>query len=271
MPSGADTRRREIELARIGLAVGDQRRKRLDLQLRRHHQHVRRRADQRNRRQILEHVVRHLLVQHRVGDDRRVDQYQVVAVGCRVRDRIYADDAARARPVVDDDRLAEHRSELLRQHASGKIDNAPGLIGDHKMNRPRRIIRGARRRRGGAGDGETEHEIDDVAQAVHSGFSLSAYVTGWRLRDLRIATVCAMCSGQRRGMPGNVAKCRAVRLRRTSTALRLSMSSGVCRCYQPRALLRSKPPLDHICLRRASAAMRRNASAISALPPAGAP
>jgi hypothetical protein len=43
-------------------------------------------------------------------------------------DRVDADDASGARPVFDNERLAKNEAELLRQDASGEIDNAAGLI-----------------------------------------------------------------------------------------------------------------------------------------------
>ena len=64
-----------------------------------------------------------------------------VAVGCRGRDELGADQARGARAIVDDDLLAEHFAEALRDDARHHVDRtARGRRRDH-ADRPVGIIR----------------------------------------------------------------------------------------------------------------------------------
>ncbi len=76
---GADAGRREVELAGIRFAIGDELGERLHRQGGAHHQHLGRRADDRNGLQALEEIVRNVRLQARIDDDGRVHQHQRVA------------------------------------------------------------------------------------------------------------------------------------------------------------------------------------------------
>ena len=146
MRRGADAGRGIIELAGIGFAVGDEVGVGFEAKLRRNDQDLRRRTDTRDRHQILEDVVGQRLLQRRIDDDRRIHQHDVVAVGVGMSDEVDADNAARARAIIGDDRLAEILAHLLRELAAGEIDDAARSIGDDQVDRPRRKIVGTCRR-----------------------------------------------------------------------------------------------------------------------------
>src|SRR5213079_1507345 len=129
--------------ARVGGELGDVLRRYLWI----HHQHRRRRGDQGDRREVLQRVVAELLVQVRIhhvaadaGEEKRV------AVGRRLRRELRADRAAGAGPVVDDDRLAKLRADLLRDRARHGVVAAAGREGDDQVDRLRRVLSERERR-----------------------------------------------------------------------------------------------------------------------------
>ena len=73
----------------------------------------------RDRREVLDRVVRQIAVHAFVRGVRVRRQQQGIAVGLGFRDELRGADAARAGPVVDDELLAEHRRELFGDGASG--------------------------------------------------------------------------------------------------------------------------------------------------------
>jgi hypothetical protein len=76
---------------------------------------------------------------------RHVGEDHGVAVGCRGGDQLGADNAVRARPVVDEDRLAEGLGQALSQHARKQIVAATRRVRDDDADRPvRKIVRAAR-------------------------------------------------------------------------------------------------------------------------------
>ena len=68
-----------------------------------------------------------------------VDQEQRVAVGGRAHDRLGADIAAGARPVLDDELLAEPLRQPLADQARDDVVRAAGGKADDDAHRPRRI------------------------------------------------------------------------------------------------------------------------------------
>ncbi len=81
MRRGADAGGSEIELAGIGLGVGQEFSERSHRQALRGHDHHGRGADDRDRLQPLEQVIRNVRQQRRIGDEARVGQQDGVAVG----------------------------------------------------------------------------------------------------------------------------------------------------------------------------------------------
>ena len=146
MSRAAVAARAERELAGIRLRVGDEFLRRVDGQRRVDDQHVRRDRDERDRREVLHRVVRHLRVKARVHRVRRQRAHQDrVAVGRRLRDEVGADVAARAGPVVDDNALAPVLARLLRDGAADDVERSAGRKGDDELHRPVRIGRGGLR------------------------------------------------------------------------------------------------------------------------------
>jgi hypothetical protein len=80
---------------------------------------------QRDRRKILERIVGELAVEERIHDERAVDRHQQrVAIGRGLGDGLGADDGVGARPVVDDDLLAQIFAHLLAHEAAEEIGGA---------------------------------------------------------------------------------------------------------------------------------------------------
>ena len=109
-------------------------------------QHRRKARDQRDRREVLEPVIRQVLADHGAhhAGDGVIEQR--VAVGRGAHDRVDADGAAGAALVLHHHLLAEHVGELLRGHARGEIDAAAGRQRNDELDRPRRIAVLRRRR-----------------------------------------------------------------------------------------------------------------------------
>ena len=132
------------QLAGIGLGVVHQRLHRLVRLVRRDRDERREAADPRNRGEILDRVVGHVLeqpVDHRMG--RVGGEEQRVAVVAGASDRVGGEQAAGAGAVLDDDRLAERILQGLRDHPRGGVgDRARGERREDR-DRPRRIGIGA--------------------------------------------------------------------------------------------------------------------------------
>ena len=124
---GAGAGRAEIDLAGIGLRIGDQLGNGFGGKRRMHHQRIRRVADQADRRKILARIVAGILVERRSDRERAgVAKQQRVAVGIAFRDRLGADGAAGAGPVVDHDLLAEQFAHLVGNAAADDRGAAAG-------------------------------------------------------------------------------------------------------------------------------------------------
>ena len=133
MLRGAVAGRREIQLVRIGLQIGDE----IGDIVRRHgridDQQIRNEGRHRDRREILPHIERQCFIQVRVGGERAACRHQQrVAVGIGLCDRIGADVAAGAAAIFDDHRLAEAFGERLRDNPGGDVGASPcGEADDH--------------------------------------------------------------------------------------------------------------------------------------------
>ena len=89
-------------------------------------EHLRHQARERDRREILERIVAGVGNERRHDRERVGDREQRVAVGRRFRDELRADEAARARPIVDDHLLTEPFAEPRRERADDEVDVAAG-------------------------------------------------------------------------------------------------------------------------------------------------
>ena len=88
----------------------------------------------RDRREILEGIVRQLFVQERIGRMAARHHDQRVAVRRRRHQRLRGDHAARARTVFDDDGLAPFLRDRIAQRARQNIDRTAGRIGHQDMH-----------------------------------------------------------------------------------------------------------------------------------------
>ena len=95
---------------------------------------LRRRDQIADRLEARQRIVVHL-AQDRADDDAVVVDQQRVAVRRRARHRLGRDDAAGARPALDDDRLAFRAGDVIRQDADQKVDAAPGRNRDDDADR----------------------------------------------------------------------------------------------------------------------------------------
>ena len=92
-----------------------------------HRQHVRRAAEIRDMREIAHRVIADVLVHRRPDhDDRDAGYHQRIAVGLGTGDRFGHRDAATARPVLDDERLAERLAQRLAVEPRRSVGGAAG-------------------------------------------------------------------------------------------------------------------------------------------------
>ena len=150
-----------IELARLGLGQRDEfrQRARRHLGVDRKQQRV---LDQDgDRLEIALEVEAELRVERRIDRERGRHDQQRVAVRRRLGDGVGADHRARARAVLDDDRLAERFLEVWLQQPRHDVLRRAGLRGHDDADRPARIV--VRLRVGGAGQREERDGHADEA------------------------------------------------------------------------------------------------------------
>lgn len=134
--------------------------------------HVR---DHRNRREILDRVVRQLAHHRRIDHMGCRHQEQRVTVRRRARSHLRADRSTRAAAIVDDDRLAEHLDHFWDQDARDDIGVAArGERDDQPNGLLRKLLRHRRRQ-----DHKSAHHRRDKKQsnprAGHGGPHCLAY------------------------------------------------------------------------------------------------
>ena len=108
-------------------------------------------GDERDRLEVLERVVADALVEVRVGDERRErGQHHGAAVGRRLGERGERDAAALPGPVLDDDGLAEGRSQALGEDARDEVGRLAGREAHQDLHdlAGLRVRRGAKARGG---------------------------------------------------------------------------------------------------------------------------
>jgi hypothetical protein len=106
MDRRSDTGRAHIDLAGVGLRIGDELRDRSGRNRRIHLHYQGRTDDSCNRRDVADEIEAELFVGRRVGEVGGTGQEDRVAVGRRSYDRLGADIAGGARPVVDQEILS---------------------------------------------------------------------------------------------------------------------------------------------------------------------
>ena len=140
-----------VERAGLGLGQRDQLGDVVHREPRIDHQHIGRGADHHDRREILDRIVRQVSAQtHRHRVRARGGDADRVAVGRRLGDRVGADIAAGADPVVDHDLLAQPGPQPLRQDARDDVGAAAGRERHDQPDRPVRPGSVAGLRGGGA-------------------------------------------------------------------------------------------------------------------------
>jgi hypothetical protein len=101
-----------------------------------HDQHHRRVADDGDRREVARHVERHALHDARKDHDVVGDDAEREAVGRGAGQRLQAEDPARARLVVDDDRMAQRLGERLLRGRRDRVDARAGRVRQDEADRP---------------------------------------------------------------------------------------------------------------------------------------
>ena len=135
MRRSAHARGAVVEVGRTRFGIGEEfiegvgRHRRVD------HQHIGHVGNLHDGNEVLERVVTHLLVKRLIDRDGayRVDD-QRIAVGRGAHHRLGADIAAAARAVLDDERLPQLFSELLRDAARQQIGGAARGEGDDDLH-----------------------------------------------------------------------------------------------------------------------------------------
>ncbi len=167
MTDGRRAERSDVDLARIGLRVGDEFLEVLDRKLWAHVQDQRQLGQPRDQRDVAQEIERQRLQRHVDGVGRRGEEKRV-AVGRRTDDGLGADIGAAAGPVVDDHRLAEPLGQPLSHQARNEVGGAAGRIGHDPAHRPRRVaLRDGRARHDGEGGGDSREAQEFTAWKVH--------------------------------------------------------------------------------------------------------
>ena len=136
---GSAASRGHVDLARISLGVGDELGNGLGRNRWIHHHDTGLAADARDRRDVAKEIVIELIVERRVDYVWCTDEEERVAVGGRAHDGFGGDIAGGARPVLDDEWLAEPLRQPLADQAREDVIRATGGKADDYAHRPRRI------------------------------------------------------------------------------------------------------------------------------------
>src|SRR6516165_10229975 len=131
--------RRHVDLAWVGLGIGDE----LGNRLRRNRWiHFHDKGDTgnaRHRRSVADEIEIKFLVQRGVDCIRRSGQEERIAVRCRAHDRLGGDVAAGVWPVLNNELLTEPLREPLSYQTRDDVARTTGAIADDDAYRPRRI------------------------------------------------------------------------------------------------------------------------------------
>ena len=128
--------------------------------------------DARDRRDVADEIEIELVVERRVDRVRRTDQEERVAVRRRTHDRLGGDIAAGARPVLDDEWLAEPLRQPLTHQAREDVVRAAGGKADDDAHRPRRIGLRPREARYGRKHGSARCQMQKLAARKFHGVLL---------------------------------------------------------------------------------------------------
>ena len=146
---GAGAGRPVVDLARVGLGIGDEFGDRLGGDRRMHHDDVGQPRGADNRRDVPNEVETEIAVERGIDRVRGHDLQQRVAIGGRSGDRLGPDVAAGAGAVLDDELLAEAIRQPLTHQPRLDVGGSAGGKADDDAHRPGRI--GLRPRHAGHG------------------------------------------------------------------------------------------------------------------------
>src|SRR6516162_1377577 len=116
--------RRHVDLAGIGFGVSNELGNCLRWSRWIDHHEKRDANNASNRRDVAEKRETKVVVKRRVDRRRRVNHEECVAVWRRLHDYLGSDIGSRARPILDDERLAEALGELLADQARDNVGSA---------------------------------------------------------------------------------------------------------------------------------------------------
>src|SRR5262249_52019646 len=131
--------RSQIDLARLGLGIGNELGNRFGRNRWIYHHNERKADDARDRRDVVDEIVIELLIKRRVDRVRRTCQEERVAVRGSAHDRFGADIAAATWAVFDDELLAKPLREPRRDEPRENVWRAGGARGGDDAHRPRRV------------------------------------------------------------------------------------------------------------------------------------
>src|SRR5262245_64098062 len=133
---GTDARRRHVDLAGIGLGIGDEVGNGLGRNRWVHHHGAGLAANARDRRDVVDETETELVVERRVDRMGAGDQEECIAIRRCTYDRLSSDSAASPGAVVDDEWLAEPLLQPLSHRACEDVARAAGGKSDDDRHRP---------------------------------------------------------------------------------------------------------------------------------------
>ena len=113
-----------VDLARIGFGISDELRNRFGRNRWIDHHDSGARGNARDRRDVADEIEIEFVVERRVDRVRRTGQEKRITVRWRIHGRFGADIGARARPVLDDELLAEPLREPLTDQTRDDVGSA---------------------------------------------------------------------------------------------------------------------------------------------------
>src|SRR5262249_20961399 len=122
MDRSSNARRGKINLAGIGLSIGDELGNGFDWKRRVHQQNIGCAKDPRDRRNVADEIEIEVVVQRRTNHIAGGNQKERISIGGGTHDRLCADVGACSRPVLDDKWLAESLRQPLSDQAREDVD-----------------------------------------------------------------------------------------------------------------------------------------------------
>ena len=180
--------RRQVDLVRIGLGVGDEFRDRFRRHVGVDLHHIGNARDAGDRRDIAYEIERQFLIQRGVDAISGIDEKEGIAIGRRVDHRLSCDVVAGAGLVLDDELLPELFGQILPDETRQDVGAAARGITDHPTHGSSRIIE--RRGVADSGPGQTGHpeckQANQIQAWLHSASLLRPARCGKRSATTRL-------------------------------------------------------------------------------------